>query len=134
MKMEYLTLSLLFYIFFVACGSDQVRQNIPEIESPEVLTSFYYGADLSYVNEMEDCGAIYKNEIGVAEDPYKIFSDCGANLIRVRLWHNPTWTHYSNYDDVKKSISRAKKLGMQVLLDFYYLDSWTFPDRPGRNH
>jgi arabinogalactan endo-1,4-beta-galactosidase len=39
--------------------------------------SFYFGADLSYVNEMEDCGANYSIE-GTAEDPYKIFSEHGS--------------------------------------------------------
>ncbi|AOW20131.1 glycoside hydrolase family 53 protein [Urechidicola croceus] len=85
---------------------------------------FYYGADLSYVNEMEDCGASYKNLQGVEEDPYKIFSDAGANLVRVRLWHNPDWTNYSNIDDVKKTIARAKEHGMSVLLAFHYSDTW----------
>lgn len=89
--------------------------------------SFYYGADLSYVNEMEDCGAIYTNSIGVVKDPYSIFKDAGANLVRVRLWHNPTWTNYSNYNDVKLTIQKAKANGMKVLLDFHYSDTWADP-------
>ena len=89
--------------------------------------SFYYGADLSYVNEMEDCGAIYTNSNGVVKDPYSIFKDAGANLVRVRLWHNPTWTNYSNLNDVKQTIQRAKSNGMKVLLDFHYSDTWADP-------
>ena len=89
--------------------------------------SFYYGADLSYVNEMEDCGAIYTNSNGVVKDPYSIFKDAGANLVRVRLWHNPTWTNYSNLNDVKQTIQRAKSNGMKVLLDFHYSDAWADP-------
>jgi arabinogalactan endo-1,4-beta-galactosidase len=30
--------------------------------------AFYFGADLSYVNEMEDCGAVYKVN-GTPTDP-----------------------------------------------------------------
>ncbi|SFZ94961.1 arabinogalactan endo-1,4-beta-galactosidase [Flaviramulus basaltis] len=90
---------------------------------------FYYGADLSYVNEMEDCSAIYKDLNGTIKDPYKIFAEAGTNLVRLRLWHNPTWTNYSNYNDVKKSIQRAKAEGMQVLLDFHYSDTWTDPEK-----
>lgn len=89
--------------------------------------AFYYGADLSYVNEMKDCGAIYKNSNGIEKDPYTIFKNEGANLIRLRLWHNPTWTNYSNLQDVKQSIMRAKSHNMKVLLDFHYSDTWTDP-------
>jgi len=91
--------------------------------------SFFYGADLSYVNEMEDCGAIYKDENNQPKDAYQIFKDAGANLVRVRLWHNPTWTNYSNFTDVKKTIRRAKEQGMKVLLDFHYSDTWTDPSK-----
>lgn len=113
-------------------SSESATDEDPVIEDPiddgsEI--NFYYGADLSYVNEMEDCGAIYKTSNGTAEDPYKIFSEAGTNLVRLRLWHNPTWTNYSNFNDVKKSIQRAKAEGMQVLLDFHYSDTWTDPSK-----
>lgn len=114
-----------------SCQSDGgTTENNPVVTQPVTENiSFYYGADLSYVNEMEDCGAVYKNDKGITQDPYKIFKEAGANLIRVRLWHNPTWTNYSNYNDVKKTISRAKAQGMNVLLDFHYSDSWTDPEK-----
>ena len=78
---------------------------------------------------MLDCGAVYKNAQGITKDPYKIFNEAGANLVRVRLWHHPTWTEYSNFEDVKKTIKRAKAEGMFVLLDFHYSDTWADPDK-----
>ncbi|WP_373057951.1 arabinogalactan endo-beta-1,4-galactanase [Zunongwangia sp. H14] len=108
-------------------GNEEEEEEEPG-ETPSEEISFYYGADLSYVNEMEDCGATYYNHEGEAQDPYSIFKNAGANLVRVRLWHNPQWTNYSNFEDVKKSISRAKEQGMQVLLDFHYSDNWTDPE------
>lgn len=89
---------------------------------------FLKGADLSYVNELEDCGVLY-TEGGVNKDPYALMKDYGANVIRLRLWHNPTWTNYSNLADVKRSINRAKNLGLYVLLDFHYSDTWTDPEQ-----
>jgi len=83
----------------------------------------YFGADLSFANEMDDCGAVYKDG-GQRQDVYKIFKDHGANLIRIRIWNDAAWTDYSNLADVKKSIRRAKAAGMQVLLDFHYSDDW----------
>jgi arabinogalactan endo-1,4-beta-galactosidase len=88
----------------------------------------YLGADLSYVNEIEDCGAYY-NSNGKKTDPYALFGEKGCNLVRVRLWHSPTATPYSNFEDVKKSIKRAKENGMEVLLDFHYSDTWADPHR-----
>lgn len=108
---------------------DSVTRTPPEIHIPEVKDHFYYGADLSYVNEMIDCGAVYKNEDNQIKDPYTIFSEAGANLVRVRLWHDPDWTSYSDFEDVKRTMIRAKEEGMRVLLDFHYSDTWTDPQK-----
>jgi arabinogalactan endo-1,4-beta-galactosidase len=88
----------------------------------------YFGADLSFANEMEDCGAVYR-ENGAPIDVYKLFWEHGANLIRIRIWNDADWTKYSNLADVKKSIARARALGMKVLLDFHYSDDWADGDR-----
>ncbi len=125
--MKYLTFILL--LFFIASCSPNKTQEIPDVETVNQSPSFYYGGDLSYINEMEDCDAIYKNANNIVQDPFKIFKEAGANLVRVRLWHNPTWTNYSNYEDVKKTISRAKAEGMSVLLDFHYSDTWADPQK-----
>jgi arabinogalactan endo-1,4-beta-galactosidase len=101
--------------------------------------TFYFGNDLSYVNEMEDCGAVYK-ENGLPKDVYQIFADHGTNLVRVRLWNNPNWQNslvqpdgvkaqYSDLEDVKETISRSKKAGMEVLLDIHLSDFWTDPGK-----
>lgn len=83
----------------------------------------YLGVDLSYVNEVEDCGAVFRKG-GKPVDPFKLFAAEGANIVRVRIWNDATWTRYSNLADVKKTIARSKAAGMQVLLDFHYSDDW----------
>ena len=83
----------------------------------------YLGVDISYANEMDDCGAVYKSG-GQTVDQYKFFKSAGANVARIRIWNDPDWTKYSNLADVKRSIRRAKQAGMQVLLDFHYSDDW----------
>ncbi|MFL6735056.1 MAG: glycosyl hydrolase 53 family protein, partial [Sphingomicrobium sp.] len=85
--------------------------------------TIYLGADLSYVNEMEDCGAVYRKK-GLKVDPFKLFAEEGANIVRVRIWNDARWTKYSNLSDVRKTMARAKVAGMQVLLDFHYSDDW----------
>ncbi len=97
--------------------------------------AFLFGADLSYVNEMEDCGVIYRED-GQPKGLYQIFADHNCGLVRLRLWHTPSWydtlnagQRYSDLADVRRSIQRAKAAGMQVLLDFHLSDTWADPSR-----
>ena len=102
--------------------------------------AFYFGNDLSYVNQMEDCGAVFK-EKDEPKDVYQIFADHGTNLVRVRLWVDPSWWQspleqpegvkpfYNDLEDVKETIQRAKAAAMQVMLDMHYSDFWADPGR-----
>lgn len=89
----------------------------------------YFGADLSFANQMADCGAVYRDNDGVVKDVYTIFKKHGANLIRVRLWTDGNDTGYSNLGDVEKTIRLSHAAGMQVQLDFHYSDSWADANR-----
>lgn len=93
-------------------------------ESPR----FYFGVDLSYANEMGNCGAVYRQN-GEPVDPFALFADHGATLVRARLWYEPDWTSYSTLDDVTKTFTRAKAAGMATLLDIQYSDNWADPSR-----
>ncbi|MBN9588308.1 MAG: glycosyl hydrolase 53 family protein [Alphaproteobacteria bacterium] len=84
----------------------------------------YFGADLSFANQMADCGAVYHDTDGTARDVYTIFRNHGANLVRVRLWTDGNKTGYSNLADVEKTLAAARARGMHTLLDFHYADSW----------
>jgi arabinogalactan endo-1,4-beta-galactosidase len=86
----------------------------------------YLGVDLSYINEIESCGGIYRSN-GDLVDPFELFAEKGTNLVRVRLWHNPEINRFSGFEDVKNTIKRAKENKMEVLLDFHYSDIWADP-------
>lgn len=139
MKIIIFILSFVFgFIVFISCEKKETLSEFPttiggddqiingESDSEE---GFYLGADLSYVNEMIDCGAVFRNSNNEIENPYSIFKNAGANLIRVRLWHNPAWTAYSNFEDVTLTIKRAREENMKVLLDFHYSDTWADPHK-----
>lgn len=116
-------------LFAAACGVLATPQAHPQGKSPAAEAQpRYAGVDLSYVNEMEDCGAEYRVN-GEVKDPYRIFADAGANLVRLRLWHSPDWTTYGTEADVTRSIERAHAAGMQVLLDLHYSDDWADPQK-----
>jgi arabinogalactan endo-1,4-beta-galactosidase len=98
-----------------------------------VWDKFSMGVDLSYVNQVEDYGGIYKDS-GKTRDPFRIMKDHGANSVRVRLWHTPAWVGNLNngklyYDlyGTEKTIRRAKENGMAVNLDIHYSDRWADP-------
>ncbi|MFN2282712.1 MAG: arabinogalactan endo-beta-1,4-galactanase [Anaerolineales bacterium] len=95
---------------------------------PDIQPNFFLGVDLSYVNEMDDCGAVYQ-ENGQLVDAYQLFSDHGAQLVRARLWIDADWTDYSDLADIKRTFHRANQAGMYTLLDFHYSDNWADPSK-----
>jgi arabinogalactan endo-1,4-beta-galactosidase len=97
-------------------------------DAPAGKAQNFAGVDLSYVNEIEACGAQYRLN-GRVRDPYELFAESGANLVRLRLWNAPDWTTYSTEADVTRSIERAKRARMNVLLDFHYSDDWADPQK-----
>jgi arabinogalactan endo-1,4-beta-galactosidase len=121
---------LVVFPLLVSCASCDKSNEIENdiVNNPIQEEVFFLGADLSYVNEMIDCGAIYKDANNNIKNPYTIFEEAGTNLVRLRLWHNPTWTNYSNFNDVKNAILESKRRQMKVLLDFHYSDTWADPD------
>jgi arabinogalactan endo-1,4-beta-galactosidase len=98
------------------------------------ISKLIVGADLSYVNAIEDFGGKYFDSLGKKVDPFVFLHSQGTNLVRVRLWNNPIWQNnlygsikYSNIIDVARTIQRAKDAGMSVLLDLHYSDNWADP-------
>jgi arabinogalactan endo-1,4-beta-galactosidase len=135
MKISVILLTVI--LFFVSCTKE--KNNDSGTDGSKIFYSpyqFVMGDDLSYVNQIEDHGGVYKDS-GIVRDPYQIFKNHGANTIRLRLWHTPNWTKevygtagtqlYSDLLDVEKSIRRAKNLGMAVCLDIHYSDTWADP-------
>ena len=111
----------------------QVQPSAGEQKTIYGWEKFSMGVDLSYVNQVEDYGGIYKDS-GKNKDPFRIMKDHGANTVRVRLWHTPTWVGKLNngkmyYDlyGTEETIRRAKGQGMAVNLDIHYSDRWADP-------
>ncbi|WP_165190342.1 glycoside hydrolase family 53 protein [Caulobacter soli] len=110
--------------FTLALAASLISLTAAQAAEPPI----YLGVDISYANEMDDCGAVYRSG-GNTVDQYPFFKSAGANVARIRIWNDPDWTKYSNLADVKRSIRRAKSAGMQVLLDFHYSDDWADGDK-----
>ena len=96
---------------------------------------FTVGADLSYTNSVLAQGGIYRDSSGNIADPYVLFAQKGANMVRIRLWHtpennidkcgNPISTN--NLEDVVLAFKRAKHQGMKLNLSIHYGDYFNDP-------
>lgn len=140
MKLRFCIVIVSGFLFSVsACSKSKDSTPPSTVDSlPASVNTFYpwtkfsIGADLSYVNEIEDNGGVYKDS-GATKDPFLIFKNHGCNTVRVRLWYNPSWKDttagrlYSDLIDVEKTIQRARAQGMAVNLDFHYSDTWADP-------
>lgn len=128
--------NVIFFVFLILYLFQCSDENEPTVVDPPDNGTFYFGADLSYANQVLDHGGIYKDD-GNVESPYKIFKDHGANLARFRLWHNPVWTKevygedglqlYNDLKDVETALTLAKQNDLETLLDFHYSDTWADP-------
>jgi arabinogalactan endo-1,4-beta-galactosidase len=91
------------------------------------MAQFALGADVSWLQQSEAMGQKFYDKNGVAGDGLKIMRDLGINAIRLRTWVNPNNTAFSGHCSQRETIEmsmRCKKLGMRVMVDFHYADTW----------
>jgi len=96
------------------------------------------GADISSVQAAEARGVQYSDK-GVRKDILTILKDHGFNYVRLRVFNDPTKATprdrpYSmdGYCDLPHTIEMAKRvkaMGMALLIDFHYSDSWADPGK-----
>jgi arabinogalactan endo-1,4-beta-galactosidase len=127
MKMKHLTLVLLVLLATFACkksGSD----NDPVIPP----TGFFAkGADVGWLTEMEASGIKFYNNSGTQTECMQLLKSLGMNSIRLRVWVNPA-NGWNNTADVVTKAIRAKNLGMKIMIDFHYSDTWADPGQQAK--
>ena len=99
-------------------------------------SDFMRGVDVSALYALEADGtSFYESGSSSATDMLTILKNHGVNWVRLRVWNSPSNANYTpmenyGYCDISKAASvaaRAKNLGMKVLLDFHYSDTWADP-------
>ena len=124
MKLKFISLG--FFIIFTGAtckksGADPVPAPTP------VPTSFFIkGADVSWLTQMENAGKKFYNSSGTETECMQLLKTADVNTIRLRVWVNPS-AGWCNTADVVTKATRAKTLGMKILIDFHYSDSWADP-------
>jgi arabinogalactan endo-1,4-beta-galactosidase len=94
--------------------------------NPPANNNIAKGADVSWLTEMEAAGRKFYNAANVEKDCMQILKDLGMNAIRLRAWVNQT-NGWNNTNDVLVKATRAKSLGMKIMIDFHYSDTWADP-------
>lgn len=110
----------------VSCAKLVFAVLLPFFALPSRAADFAKGADVGWLTQMESSGVRFFNAAGAQQDCIQILKDLGMNSIRLRVWVNPSGGWNGQTDVVNKAV-RAKNLGMRVMIDFHYSDSWADP-------
>lgn len=114
---------------FFACGGDSDSDNNSNNNNNEeegTTSTFVKGADISWCTEMEKDGKLFYTSSGKQTECTALMKSLGMNSIRLRVWVNPI-NGWCNKEDLLVKALRAKNLGMRIMIDFHYSDSWADP-------
>jgi arabinogalactan endo-1,4-beta-galactosidase len=130
MKLQFIQVKRLLLLLFITsvgivCKKSGSGGNNPP-PPPSGTTDFAKGADVSWVTEMEAAGRKFYNSAGTEKECMQLMKDLGMNAIRLRVWVNPPG-NWNNTADVVAKAMRAKNLGLKIMIDFHYSDSWADP-------
>lgn len=124
MKLKSILIAGLFLLGATACNDDD-KPNFPE-EQKYDMSGYAKGADVSWLTEMEKAGNKFYTSAGRETECMSLLRDLGMNSIRLRVWVNPS-NGWCNKNDVLVKAWRAHQLGMRLMIDFHYSDSWADP-------
>jgi arabinogalactan endo-1,4-beta-galactosidase len=126
-------LAAYFLLILLSAGCSKNLSPDPQYNNPgsvnavdAAATSFANGSDVSWLTQMEASGIKFFNSSGTQQDCMKILQGLGINSIRLRVWVNPSGGWCNQADVIAKAV-RAKNLGLRVMIDFHYSDTWTDP-------
>ncbi len=124
-----LALLALISLSCCSCSPENTQPTNPDTpEKPTEIdrTAFAKGADISWVTEMESKGMKFYNAKGEETELTALMKQIGMNAIRLRVWVNPD-NGWNSASDVLVKAMRAQKLGMRIMIDFHFSDTWADP-------
>lgn len=122
-------LKYLFAIGIVlsACTPEDKPES-PENDDEYIIERSFFakGADISWATQMEKDGVRFYNHQGQDRECTTLMKEIGMNSIRLRVWVNPK-DGWCGKEDVLIKAKRAKALGMNIMINFHYSDTWADP-------
>lgn len=90
---------------------------------------FVKGADVGFLAGQEARGVKFHDRQGRERECMELLkNDYQISAIRLRVWVDPRGGSCGK-DEVRRMALRAKALGMDVMIDFHYSDSWADPGK-----
>jgi len=126
-----LALAIAVLSFALLATSCETTDPEPEPEPEPVLSSFAKGADVSWVTQMEKEGCKFYNAAGQQMECMALLKSLGMDAIRLRVWVDPDGG-WCGKDDVVAKAKRAQSLGLRLMVDFHYSDSWADPGKQNK--
>lgn len=96
---------------------------------------FVKGADVGWIPQMEATGYKFYDSTDVPKDCLEILKTKGINTIRLRVWVNPSDNKASGHCSKKEVAAmalRAQHMGMRIMIDFHYSDTWADPGKQAK--
>ncbi len=118
------TLCVLAVMALSSCGQNESKSDGGQTEKP----AFAKGADIGWYTEMEKKGYKFYTASGTEMDCPALMKSLGFNSLRFRVWVNPEDV-WNGKEDVLKKCLRTKELGMKIMIDFHYSDTWADPGK-----
>lgn len=126
MKYFFALTDLLLLLSSASCEKPE-----PEPEPEPVAAEFARGADVSWLTQMEKDGCRFYTAQGQEMECMALLKSLGMNAIRLRVWVNPQ-DGWCGKDDVLAKARRAQALGLRLMIDFHYSDSWADPGKQNK--
>jgi arabinogalactan endo-1,4-beta-galactosidase len=126
MRVQKKLLIIFFLCSFFSCGKSGSGGGGGVVTPPTPTVPIAKGADISWLTEMEGAGRVFYNSSGTATECIQLLKNLGTNSIRLRVWVDPAGGWCNTADVVAKAV-RAKNLGMRIMINFHYSDSWADP-------
>lgn len=128
MKKQNILLSLIVLFFLTSCSTTSAQKK-------QKTLPFAKGADVGWLPQMEATGYQFYDSDGNEKDCLQLLKDRGMNSIRLRVFVNPSDDKASGHCNKEETITmalRAQKMGMRVMINFHYSDSWADPSKQNK--
>ncbi|MFV8324389.1 glycoside hydrolase family 53 protein [Flavobacterium sp. ZS1P14] len=130
-----LTFIALMTLATFSCSNAQnseITLTVPTVPMNPTTFAFSKGADVGWLPQMEATGYKFYDADGSEKDCLQLLKDRGVNTIRLRVWVNPSNDKVSGHCSAAETVTmavRAQKMGMRIMIDFHYSDSWADPGK-----
>ena len=127
--MKLTTFLLLSFLFTLLACNDKEKPK-PKPPVPPAETTFFRGADISWLAQMEATGYVFYDENGNPSDCLDLLTARGINAVRLRVFVHPSSHPISGHcspEETALMAARCRQKGLDVMIDFHYSDTWADP-------